>query len=395
MINLQKEYETYITGVEKKDEEEKSIQYSSSSSPYKNKQRNNKSSEHSEKRENKKIISIVFPIIKPHRKYKLSNLFFTNKKEINNNSEQIYKSQKTISVAISKLRNKTNNYLYNENNINKRNNNNSIDNDSKNNSLTNNDYCITSINEENKPFIKNIEYNFNLEKNNNIKSYNKFNNNFCLNSPSPSSKTQILKQKLFNKEQQESIFNAFLKKELKMEQKLRLFPTFLQRFSPRLLRKKKTIIKKIDNKNYNFKTNDDEYKIRTVVFKNQTIPYVDKIDVPQMSSSLPPIILGSQFNLQERSEDSIKREKFYNEIERIERERKGKSEKKKKITKKEMLKMIRNKRLLNCKNLIHKTKRNISFTKKKLNRVYNRLKNSLNQYDDWNSPENVDNLYDN
>ena len=55
--------------------------------------------------------------------------------------------------------------------------------------------------------------------------------------------------------------------------------------------------------------------------------------------------------------------------------------------------MLRNKRLLNCKKLIHKTKRNISFTKKKINTVYNRLRNSLNKYDNWNSPENADNLF--
>ena len=108
-----------------------------------------------------------------------------------------------------------------------------------------------------------------------------------------------------------------------------------------------------------------------------------------------PIIIGSQYNLPNKSEENIKKEKFYVEIEKMEREnRKGKSKSNKKMTKKELLKFIKNKKLIKCKNLIHKTKNNITDTKDSINRFFNKLKTSLNQFDDWNNPENADNLYD-
>ena len=59
-----------------------------------------------------------------------------------------------------------------------------------------------------------------------------------------------------------------------------------------------------------------------------------------------------------------------------------------------MLKIIKNKKLIKCKNLIYKTKNNITETKDKIEKYYNKLKISLNQFDNWNNPENVDNLYD-
>ena len=314
----------------------------------------------------------------------------TIRKETNVN-DICYKSQKNISLSISNLNNKPIKIIY-DNNNNK--NNNSFENDSKNNSIINNNYCMTSLNEPNKLSINQIECNLNLEKvNKNKKLYNKLNNNNMFFN-SPSSKTQILKQRLFNKEHGELIFNQFLKKELRMEDKLRLFPIFLERYSPRLLRRKNT---KIRTKKVNFKEkkiNNDEYKIKISIFKNQTIPYLEKIDSRKFSSNLPPLKLGSKFGIQERSEDSIKKEKYYNEIEKFEKGRKkGKSEKKK-MTKKELLKIFKNKKLLNCRNLIDKTKINITDTKNKIDNIYNKLKLSLNEYDDWNSPKNADNLYD-
>ena len=395
MNNQNKENLTYITGVEELDEEEKSNINSSTNSPIKNKKRNYKSIEHSETKTNRKIISIVFPIIKPTKNkdiFSVSQKYMkTNSRETNVN-DICYKSQKNISVSISNLKNKPTKIIY-DNNNNK--NNNSFENDSKNNSITNNsNYCKTSIIVPNKLSINQIKCNLNLERvNRNKKLYNKLNNNnFLFNSPS--SKTQILKQRLFNKEHGESIYNKFLKKELRLEDRMRLFPSFLERYSPRLLRKKNT---KKRNKNVNFnenKNNDNEYKIRIGIFKNQTIPYVEKIDSRKLASNLPPIVFGSKFNVREKSEDSIKKEKYYNEIEKFEKERKkGKSEKKK-MTKKELLKIFKNKKLLNCRNLIDKTKINITDTKNKINRIYNKIKLSLNEYDDWNSPKNADNLYD-
>ena len=306
--------------------------------------------------------------------------------------EKNSKSQKNISVAISNMRNKAKN-LYYDNSTYK--NSNSIQNDSKNNISMNNDYCMTSVKETKKPYISQIECSLNIENNNNNnkKLYNRYNILFN----SPSSKTQILKQKLFNKEQGANLLNKFLKKELKMEEKNGLFPIFLERYSPRLLRKRNTKknFLKYNNYNGNINNTNDEYKIKNGIFKNQTIPYLDKIDVRKNSSNLPPIILGSLYNLPNKSEESIKKEKFYIEVEKLEREnRKGKSKPNKKITKKEMLKIIKNKKLIKCKNLIYKTKNNITETKDKIEKYYNKLKISLNQFDNWNNPENVDNLYD-
>ena len=396
MINQSKEIETYITGVEEKNEEEKSIQYSTKNSPNKYIKRNYKPIEHSDSKKNENIISIVFPSIKPHNTNKISNLLISSEKYIkikqDMDEEKNSKSQKNISVAISNMRNKAKN-LYYDNSTYK--NSNSIQNDSKNNISMNNDYCMTSVKETKKPYISQIECSLNIENNNNNnkKLYNRYNILFN----SPSSKTQILKQKLFNKEQGANLLNKFLKKELKMEEKNGLFPIFLERYSPRLLRKRNTKknFLKYNNYNGNINNTNDEYKIKNGIFKNQTIPYLDKIDVRKNSSNLPPIILGSLYNLPNKSEESIKKEKFYIEVEKLEREnRKGKSKPNKKITKKEMLKIIKNKKLIKCKNLIYKTKNNITETKDKIEKYYNKLKISLNQFDNWNNPENVDNLYD-
>lgn len=395
MINRTKENETSITGINEKEEEEKSIRYSSNNSPYKYIKRNYKSLEHSDPKKDQKIISIVFPTIKSHNSNRISNLLISSQKYIKIkqeiNDENTYKSQKNISVAISNLRNNIKN-LYYDNNTYK--NTNSIQNESINNISTNNDYCLTSVKEPKKPYINQIECILNLERDNNKKKYNKFNKLFN----SPSSKTQIIKQKLFNKEHGKHIFNKFLKQELKMEDKSRLFPLFLERYSPRLLRKRNTKINNLKPNNYGNNRNndiDDEYKIKNAIFKNQTIPYLEKIDARKQATNLPPIILGSQYNLPNKSEENIKKEKFYGEIEKMEREnRKAKGKSNKKMTKKELLKLIKNKKLIKCKNLIHKTKNNITDTKDSINRFFNKLKTSLNQFDDWNNPENADNLYD-
>ena len=397
MINQTKENETSITGVNEKEEieeEEKSIRYSPNNFPYKYIKRNYKSIEHSDSKKNQKIISIIFPTIRPHNSNRISNLLMSSQKYIKIkqeiNDENNYKSQKNISVPISNLRNKINNLNY-DNNTYK--NTNSNQNESINNISTNNDYCLTSIKETNKPYINQIECILNLESDNK-KKYNKFNRLFN----SPSSKTQIIKQKLFNEEHGKHIFNKFLKQELQMEDKVRLFPLFLERYSPRLLRKRNTKINNLKPNNYGDKRNDDiddEYKIKNAIFKNQTIPYLEKIDARKQITNLPPIILGSQYNLPNKSEENIKKEKFYVEIEKMERvNRKGKSRSNKKMTKKELVKFIKNKILIKCKNLIHKTKNNITDTKDSINRFFNKLKTSLNQFDDWNNPENADNLYD-
>ena len=393
MINQKKDNETNITtGIDETEEMEKNVVNTAKNSPYKNYKRNSEMM-HSEQKKN--IISIVFPIIKPDTKNKNSELFSSSHKYLKikrqiNNDDQTYRSQKNISISIPTIKNKSKYF----DNANINNNNISIDNDSKNNSIINNNYCITSVNEnQNKPLINKIECNLNIDnnyKNLNNKFSNKYNSLLC---KSPISKTQILKQKLLNKKNGEYIFSQFLKKELKMEERLKLFPTFLERYSPKLLKRRNIKNKSIHNNNT--KHRHDEYAIRTVVFKNQTIPYVEKIDVRSISSVLPPIVIGAQFNLPEKSEESLKKELFYNEIEKFEKEiKKGKSVKNKKASKNEILKILKNRKLANCAKLINKTKKNIFVTRHKINNVYNKLKVSLNEYDNWNSQENLDNLYD-
>ena len=103
MINQSKENETYITGVEEKNEEEKSIQYSTKNSPNKYIKRNYKPIEHSDSKKNENIISIVFPSIKPHNTNKISNLLISSEKYIkikqdmdeekNSKSQKIYQLQ--------------------------------------------------------------------------------------------------------------------------------------------------------------------------------------------------------------------------------------------------------------------------------------------------------------
>ena len=396
MINLKKENKTYITGVLEKNEDEKSEYYIPNYLSCKSAKKISQTIEHSEPKRNKKIISIVFPIINPRSKKNFQNLISSSHKYLKSNQEnnnsigEISKSYKNISIELSKLRNKRKNTYFEDNNKKI----NSIDNDSKNNSLSKN-YCITSINEPNKLYINQVECNLNLDssyKKENIKQINKYNN---LLYNSLTSKTQRIKQRIFNKEHGESEVNKKKKKEPIIEEKRRLVPYFMKRFSPRLLRKKNTKIKReINNSTNKRNVGGDEYKIRNAIFKNQTIPYVEKIDVRKKSLKFPPIRLGSQFNLPEKSEDSIKREMFYNEIKRIENERKKRKSENKNYTKKEMLQLIKKKKLINCKYLINKTRINISETKNKIDKFYNKLKTSLNQFDDWNSPENLDNLYD-
>jgi len=64
------------------------------------------------------------------------------------------------------------------------------------------------------------------------------------------------------------------------------------------------------------------------------------------------------------------------------------------LTKKEIFESMKSEKLNKCHRLIEKTTKNIHKTKNKIFTVYNNLKISLNEYDDWNSPKNVDNLYD-
>ena len=392
MNNKKLENLSYITEVKSKNTDIKNIEYTPKKSPDKKKvNMNSQTIQYSEPRRTKNIISIVFPVIKPQPRSRIMDLFsysqkYLNSKEETNKNEQTYNKIKNISVSIPKLNKQLVNFNSAKNNriID------SSDNDSKNNSINNShsnskvsNYYTTTNNKKDLTSINHVECNLNLSNLKNKSNNNRFNN---------STKIQILKQKIFNQEQGAFSFAEFLKKELKMEEKIKLYPSFLQRYSPRLLRRKNNKI--LNYRNNNTIINTDDYKIRTSNFKNQTIPYLDKIDVRKISSILPPIVLGSKYNLPEKTEEDIKKENFYKEIARIERERKKGKTEDKKISKKDMLKILQKRKLINCKEHIYRTRKNKHDTKIKIDIFYNKLKKSLNQFDDWNDPENVDNLYD-
>ena len=410
----------YITEIKSKKNEVKKIE----NTPKKQIKKKNTSTkcqtiQLSEPRKNKNIISIVFPTIKPRFKRKNINLFTSHKymniKEETNKEDQFFnKIKRKMSKIYSKNISKPYKY-YSEKKIR----NNDINNNYKNRSFINQrNYCLTSINEEyiSEPEQNRVGYNLSLSNskiklNNKInnrfnikfndKNNNKFNNKFNKRFNNNSSKINIIRKRILNREQGLYSNDKFLQKELLLEQRIKLFPTFLQRYSPRLLRRKNNYN---SNNKYNFnnnnrnkintiKNNKNPYEIRTTHFNNQTIPYLERIDVRDMSTFLPPIVLGSKYNLPEKTEDDIKRENYYKEMEKFERERNKNKNKKMKMTKKEILLLMQKQKLMKCGYRIFTTKKDIYNASIKMNRYFNKLKTSLNEFDDWNSPENIDNLY--
>ena len=397
MENSKKDDITYLTGITNKNKNEATKeQVFQINSPNKKIKANSRTIEHFEPKSAKKIISIKFPMIYPHKRKNNPEYFSpTQKKSIINQEENkndlIYKPQKNnISITISKLKNSSRRLYYNDKK------NNSKDNDSLNSSINinnlsiSNNYCITSVKEKSKPNIKQkkLEDKNYFTKNNSKKKYN----NILYNESS--SKTKLLKRKLINKENTpEFNMEKFLQKELELEKrKDKLHPSLIEKFSSRLF------LKKNMNNNINDKCNenDDEYKIHTVTFNNQTIPYVEKIDMREMTLNLPKIVIGSRSGLKDDSIGSPKKDKFKKEIEKKEDEKnKGEAfRSEQKFNKKEILELMKSKKLIKCNRLIEKTTKSIHKTKNRIFKVYNNLKISLNEYDDWNSPKNIDNLYD-
>ena len=409
---------TYLTSFvsETKRAEEKKILTSPKKSSSSRRRINNyKSNESSALMPKKKLPSIKFPFIKENnRKNKkmISNLFDSSdnslnkiqKKNLLNNS---HKNNKKIIAMISKLKkgnspkNKRNYFLqikFNSNSIDK--------------SIKKNKFKTIQISpikrEKNKKslnhnvksaknlktlFINNIEFNKKnkIEKRNNISPKNSL--NYLVNSFS--SKSQIIKSSSSNKKKFKSILDEFRQKEKLLEQsKRQLYEYSLKRYSPRLLRKKgKNEITKKDI--YSFRNNNDEkYKIKTMIFKNRIIPYADRINIGKNISKLPPLKLGSRYIIPKKSLEVLKREEFNEAINKIIKEN-NKSRKKKKLnlTKKEILNRVRNRNLKFCNNRIRQTEEDVNIKKNKIIENYNTLKLSLNQFDNWNSLENVDNLF--
>jgi hypothetical protein len=405
----------YITEIKSKKNEVKKIENTPKKSMYKkNTSIKCQTIRLSEPRKKKNIISIVFPSIRPKLIRKKLDLI-TSHKYLNIKEEKHEEDYKKIKKKLSKIYSKnisnSRNY-YSEKKIR---NNDSI-NDIKNSSFINKKkYYLTSISEDiSGSGVSQIGYNLSLSNskrklndrvNNKLSNRlnNRFNNNkiniklnYKIHNYTP--KMNIIRKKIINRDEGAYSNDKFLQKELKLEQRIKLYPTFLQRYSPKLLHRKN--IRNNNNKNSNNRNNNntiinkkDQYEIKTTNFNNQTIPYLEKIDVRQISTILPPIVLGSKYNLPQKTEEDIKRENYYKEMARFERERNKVKNLKKKMTKKEMLFIIQKQKLMNCRYHIFRTKKNIYDTRIKMNKYFNRLKTSLNEFDDWNSTENIDNLY--
>ena len=389
---------TYLTGDTNRNKNETTKeQIFQINSPIKKIRENPRTINHFVPKSVKKIISIKFPMINPHNRKNIPEYFSPVQKntkmnqEVNKN-DLIYKPRKNnISITISKFKNNSRRF-YNNNDKN----NNNIDNDSKSSSLNinsisiSNNYCITSVKEKSKYNLKQkkIEDKNYFIKNNSKKKYN----NLFYNKSS--SKTKLIKQKLIYKENTpEFNMEKFLKKELELEKrKDRLHPSLIEKLSSRLFLQKNMDYKNNDK----CKENDNDYKIHTVIFNNQTIPYVEKIDMREMTLNLPKIVIGSRYGLKDESTENPKKDIFNKEIEKNENEKqKGKTfRNEQKLTKKEILESMKSKKLTKCNRLIAKTTKSIHKTKNRIFKVYNNLKISLNEYDDWNSPQNKDNLYD-
>ena len=397
MENSKKDDITYLTGVSNKNKNETTKeQIFQINSPIKKIRENSRTIEHFEPKSAKKIISIKFPMINSHKRKNNPEYFSPEQKKSKMNQEvskndQLYKPQKNnISITISKLKNSSRRLYFNNDKSN-----NSIDNDSKNSSLNINNisissnYCITSVKQKSKSNIKQkkLEDKNYFVKNNSVKKYN----NLLYNESS--SKAKLLKQKLIYKENTpESNMEKFLKKELELEKKKdKLHPSLIEKLNSRLFLKRN-----MNNNNNKCAENDDEYKILTVSFKNQTIPYVEKLDLREMTLNLPKIVIGSRNGLKDESIENPKKDIFKQEIEKKENEKKkGKSfRNEQKLTKKEKFELMKSNKLIKCNRLIEKTTKSIHKTKNRIIKVYNNLKISLNEYDDWNSPKNKDNLYD-
>ena len=200
------------------------------------------------------------------------------------------------------------------------------------------------------------------------------------------------------KEFQKRLLNnieSFKKKEKQLEKsKQQLYAYSLKQFSSRLLRKNDKNENIKNNLNDNKNKRHERTKLKTFIFNNKAIHYLDTLDLKKIPTYLPPIKLGCRYSIPEKSLEVIKREELNEAINKLINENdKMRKKYELNLTKKEILYKIRNRNLKYCDQRIHKTQENVSNTKNEIIKNYNDLKLSLNQLDNWNSPENFDNLF--
>ena len=121
----------------------------------------------------------------------------------------------------------------------------------------------------------------------------------------------------------------------------------------------------------------------------------------KFNSELPFMKVGSKYNESIKTLKDEEKEKFEEELKKFyENEKLKNFRNKRKLidlstkSKDEIMQIFKDKKLRKCNYLIGKTKSNINEIRDKINRDYNDLIYSFHEYDDWDSPENKDNLYD-
>ena len=347
---------------------------------------------------NKKLSSVNFPLIKQKNKNKkiISILFNSCRKSIN-------RIQNRNLLNLSKIqerkhsKNKKNIFLQIKFN-------NSIDKINKKNNLKPINTSQKKKEKNKKSTIHNTKSAKTLKtlfinnlKFNQIKDKEKIKNispkrslDYLLNSSSSRNNRRNCKKKF------KSVLDEFKKKEKLLEgSKKILYLYSLKSFSPRLLRKKgskennkiDTYLSK-NNNNYN----NEKYKIHTMIFKNKCIPYLDGIDIRKKSMNLPPINFGARYRNSKKSIEMIKRENLNDATNK--EDEKITHRKKLNLTKKEILEKFRNRNLQFCNNRIQKTEEDANDKKNKIIKKFDNLKLSLNEFDNWNSPENAENLFE-
>lgn len=114
-----------------------------------------------------------------------------------------------------------------------------------------------------------------------------------------------------------------------------------------------------------------------------------------MSTSLPPIIIGSKYYPPDKPVDYEEKNKFYSDLQIFYNNQNIKTiENNDYQNKSAMFRKFRNKRLLNCNRLIMKNLIIKGNTKEKIDGIYRGLRKSFDRFDDWNEEKNKDNLYD-
>ena len=362
---------------------------------------------------NKKLRQIKFPSIKFSNKNIISSLFDSEHKSLKKISKKNLldisnKNNPNIDYMISKIKkrknkmNKKNKYLqininsHSFDKINRKNKSNKSNSSSaiKRKNEINKLHVVKSATTIKKLYINNLEFNIRKQKSN-IRNISPKNNSYKLENSFSAKSQHIYSPKGYHKRVLSNL-ESFRKKEKQLERsKKQLYVYSLKQFSPRLLRqndKNENMKNNINNDN-NINRRNERTKLQTFIFKNKAIPYADKIDLKQIKTYLPPIKLGCRYSIQEKSSEVIKREEFNEAINKIINENKKKHKNKINLTKKDILIKIRNRNLKFCDFRVHKTEEDVSNTKNKIIKNYNNLKLSLNQFDNWNSPENSDNLF--